>query len=35
MITVACPIIFFCVWAFVGMITILNKKIMELWNQNI
>ena len=22
-----CPIIFFCVWAFVGMITILNKKI--------
>ena len=27
MITVACPIIFFCVWAFVGMITILNKKI--------
>ena len=24
---IMCPIIFFCVWAFVGMITILNKKI--------
>ena len=27
LLVILCPIIFFCVWAFVGMITILNKKI--------
>ena len=26
-IVILCPLIFFCVWVFVGMITILNKKI--------
>jgi len=27
LLVITCPIIFFCVWVFVGMITILNKKI--------